>query len=220
MAENKKSFLLYCDYKEIFESISDKNAADLIRHIFRYVNDENPISENESVNLLFITIKNQLKRDLKKYESKVDQWSKAGIASAEAKRLKRSTDSTDVNDRLKRSTDSTVTDTVNVTVTDKDILYKGNFFYIGTEIYKFPVSNYIKNMSDQFLDVWQMQNKTLKIENVLIEMDKNYIGTQFNNEEHIRNSFKFTAKEMLKPKKQFNQPEQNIKATTSYARPK
>jgi len=78
MAENKKSFLLYSDHKELFETLSDKDAAELIRHIFRYVNDENPISNNPIVNISFITIKLQLKRDLVKYEDTKTSKAKAG----------------------------------------------------------------------------------------------------------------------------------------------
>lgn len=69
MAENKKSFLMYCEWKEIFNGLSDKDCVELIRHIFSYVNDETPISNNPIVNAVFIPIKQQLKRDLKKYEN-------------------------------------------------------------------------------------------------------------------------------------------------------
>ena len=40
--KNKKSFLLYADWKETFETLSDDKAGELIKHIFAYVNDENP----------------------------------------------------------------------------------------------------------------------------------------------------------------------------------
>lgn len=69
MAENKNSIIFYRDWKEIFESLSDKDCAELIRHIFKYVNDENPKTENKIVSAVFIPIKNTLKRDLKKWEN-------------------------------------------------------------------------------------------------------------------------------------------------------
>jgi len=78
MAENKKSFVLYSDHKELFETLSDKDAAELIRHIFRYVSDENPISDNPIVNISFITIKLQLKRDLVKYEESKTSKAESG----------------------------------------------------------------------------------------------------------------------------------------------
>lgn len=68
MAENKKSFVLYADYIEIFEELSDVDAGQLIKHILKYVNDESPVTENAMVKVSFIPIKQQLKRDLKKWE--------------------------------------------------------------------------------------------------------------------------------------------------------
>ena len=46
MAENKKSFVAYADWKETFDALSDEKAGQLIKHIFAYVNDENPESED------------------------------------------------------------------------------------------------------------------------------------------------------------------------------
>ena len=122
MAENKKSFVLYVDQKEVFNELSDNDAGQLIKHIFSYVSDENPTTENPFVKLSFILIKAQLKRDLIKYEDKKIQWSEAGKASAEKKRLLkefngRSTNSTDVDSV---ATVSTVNDNVNVTVNVND----------------------------------------------------------------------------------------------------
>ena len=68
MAKDKKSFVLYLDNRELFDDISDEDAGKLIKHIFSYVSDENPKPANITVKLLFIGIKSQLKRDLKKYE--------------------------------------------------------------------------------------------------------------------------------------------------------
>lgn len=92
MAEGKKSFVLYSDYQELFNHLSDRDAGQLIKHIFKYVNDENPVSENKNVNLGFATIKMQLKRDLKKWEAerskRSDAGKKGGIKSGESRRNK------------------------------------------------------------------------------------------------------------------------------------
>lgn len=69
MAANKKSFLLYCDQIGMFEKLPDDVAGRLIKHIFRYTNDLNPETDELLVDALFEPIKNQLKRDLKIYES-------------------------------------------------------------------------------------------------------------------------------------------------------
>jgi hypothetical protein len=78
MATDKKSFILYADQKELFDQLPDEKAGELIKHIFKYVNDENPINEDLIINLAFTSIKQQLKRDLVKYEGVKDKKSIAG----------------------------------------------------------------------------------------------------------------------------------------------
>lgn len=123
MAGDKKGFILYADLIHTVNQLPNDKAGKLFKHILSYVNDKNPQSKDMIINVAFEPIKQQLKRDLKKYEGKKLQWSDAGKASAEARKQRkketneRSTDSTNVKDR---STDSTVNvnDTVNVTVKD------------------------------------------------------------------------------------------------------
>jgi hypothetical protein len=78
MATGKKSFVLYADQKELFEHLTDEQSGKLIKHIFKYVNDENPTCEDAIVKLAFITIKASLKRDLSKWEKQIEQRSEAG----------------------------------------------------------------------------------------------------------------------------------------------
>jgi len=68
MAENKKGFVLYADQKFIFDDLTNEEAGILIKHIFSYVNDENPTLNDRFLNMAFKPIKLQLKRDLVKYE--------------------------------------------------------------------------------------------------------------------------------------------------------
>lgn len=119
MAKDKNSFVLYLDQKTIFEQLSLEDRGKLITLIFQYCNDENPEVENPLINMAFTLIKNQLKRDLKKYEEKRKQWSEAGKKSAEKRKQQRQQTLTNVESR---STDSTVN--VNVNVTDNAILLK------------------------------------------------------------------------------------------------
>ena len=63
MAENKKSFILYSDQRGIFNKLSNEQAGELIKHIYSYVNDEDP-EGNFITELAFESIKQQLKRDL------------------------------------------------------------------------------------------------------------------------------------------------------------
>ena len=83
--EGKKSFVLYTDQREIFEELSDEDAGKLIKHIFSYVNDENPQTEDKFIKLAFIPIKNQLKRDLKMWDEKKHLRSEAGKKGGLAK---------------------------------------------------------------------------------------------------------------------------------------
>lgn len=68
MAENKKSFLLYCDLIHTVEQLTNEQAGDLFKHILRYVNDQDPQTDNVITRIAFEPIKQSLKRDLQKYE--------------------------------------------------------------------------------------------------------------------------------------------------------
>jgi len=124
MAENKKSFVLYSDSQGLVNQLPDDVAGRLLKHIYAYVNDENPTTDELLLNIAFEPIKMQLKRDLVKYEKKREQWSEAGKKSAEQRK------STKVNESQRTLTNvdsvatvSTVNDNVNVNVNviSKDI---------------------------------------------------------------------------------------------------
>lgn len=69
MANEKKSFLLYCDIIHTVEQLTDEQAGGLFRHILRYVNDQDPQSDSVITKIAFEPIKQALKRDLDKYKS-------------------------------------------------------------------------------------------------------------------------------------------------------
>ena len=69
MATEKNSFLLYCDTIHTIEKLSDVDAGQLLKHILRYVNDKEPVTDNPLVEIAFEPIKQSLKRDLVKYEN-------------------------------------------------------------------------------------------------------------------------------------------------------
>lgn len=70
MADNKKSVLLYCDIIHTVKPLSDEEAGKLFKHYLMYINDENPEPCDRLTGLLFEPIKQNLKRDLKKWEAK------------------------------------------------------------------------------------------------------------------------------------------------------
>jgi hypothetical protein len=128
MAENKTSFVLYSDSKSIIDLLSNEQAGLLLKTLFAYVNDENPIID-DSIKLVFEMIKLQLKRDLKKWERTKESRSLAGKASAEARRLlkeskQNSTNLTNVDFVQQNSTNPTVSVSVNDSVNVNDIYYK------------------------------------------------------------------------------------------------
>jgi hypothetical protein len=73
MAEGKKSFVLYCDSKSMVNKMTDESAGRLFKHIFSYVTDENPETNDPFVDLAFEHFKQYLKRDLKKYETYIEK---------------------------------------------------------------------------------------------------------------------------------------------------
>jgi len=116
MAQDKKGFILYADQKSLFEKLPNEKAGELIKHIFRYVNDENPTTKDLLIEIAFEPIKNQLKRDLIKFEKSREQRSEAGKKSAALRKEQR--EATKFNGVESRSTKSTVIDNVTVKVND------------------------------------------------------------------------------------------------------
>jgi hypothetical protein len=93
MAIGKKSFVLYCDLIHTITKMPSDKAGDLFKHILAYVNDENPITNDLIIELTFEPIKQQLKRDLDKWENEIKpKRSKSGrlggLKSGEARRSK------------------------------------------------------------------------------------------------------------------------------------
>lgn len=114
MAANKRGFVLYADQKLIFDDLTNDEAGILIKHIFSYVNDENPKLEDRLLDMAFKPIKLQLKRDLVKYQEVKEKRSLAGQKSAEIKKQQALTKSTSVENVEQGATKSTVIDNGNV----------------------------------------------------------------------------------------------------------
>jgi len=78
MAENKKGVLVYADWIDHFEGLTDEEAGLLIKHFFRYVNDLKPIAPDRIIEIAFAPIKASLKRDLDKWEKTISERSVNG----------------------------------------------------------------------------------------------------------------------------------------------
>lgn len=73
MAEGKRGVIVYADWIKKFESLNDDEAGKLIKHFFRYINDQNPEAQDRMTELMFIDIELTLKRDLKLWEKRAER---------------------------------------------------------------------------------------------------------------------------------------------------
>jgi hypothetical protein len=73
MAENKKSFNLYCDIIHTVQKLTDDQAGKLFKHILLYVTDKDPIPNDIVTEISFEPIKQSLKKDLIKYNEMVEK---------------------------------------------------------------------------------------------------------------------------------------------------
>tara|TARA_R110000868_G_scaffold95987_2_gene264055 strand:+ start:13937 stop:14608 length:672 start_codon:yes stop_codon:yes gene_type:complete len=160
MATGKKSFIAYADWKEVFEELPDAEAGQLIKHIFAYVNDENPTSDSILIRAVFANIKTTLKRDLDKWESQLEQRREAGKKSAEVRSTKSNERSTSVEIRQRNPTVSvSVNDSVNV----NDIIKTNNIeerklkFADNLKIFNIT---YDRNLLLEFYKYWTEPNKS------------------------------------------------------------
>lgn len=130
MAENKKSFVLYADQIGIFTGLDDDEAGRLIKHIFEYVNDKNPEPTDKLTRIAFEPIKQQLKRDLVKWENfkvKQSENGKLGGRPKKTEPLNENPKNPSLISETQKSLNVTVNDNVNVTVID---IWKNSYEYL------------------------------------------------------------------------------------------
>jgi len=200
MAEGKKSFVAYVDWKETFDALPDDKAGKLVKHLFAYVNDESPISDEELINVVFINIKQQLKRDLQKYERiKLRNKDNGAKGGRPKKKPKKPIGLSGLSEEPKKP------DTDN----DTDI-YK----YIYGEFYNSEIkksendSNYLQFVKILFGE----NNLKTKLECVL-KMKHQLTYDQFKNLWYLKNQYKFSIMDVLEEMENWGNPKKN---TTVY----
>jgi|688.fasta_scaffold806428_1 hypothetical protein len=188
MAKDKKGFILYADQKELFEQLPDEKAGQLIKFIMKYVNDENPSTDDLIINLAFTPIKQQLKRDLQKFEQTKVNRSIAGKAGADKRWQNVANDSKRISTIAKMAVND------NVNVNDKVILSiserKMNFAN-QLSIYK---KDYSKDILNEFYLYWTehgVNDKKMRFE----KQTSFDISRRLNN--WLKNSAKFDTKESV-----------------------
>lgn len=108
MAKDKKSVVLYCDIIHTVEELNDEEAGRLFKHYLRYVNDLNPTAPDKLTQVVFEPIKQNLKRDLKKWEKKSERNKEIAIEAWEKRK------NANAYERIKNDTKNTVNVNVNV----------------------------------------------------------------------------------------------------------
>lgn len=130
MAENKKSFILYADQIELWAALSDEQAGKLIKHVFDYVNDKNPNTDDPFVKIAFASLKPTLKRDLQKWneirEKRRASGRLGGIKSGESRQQNEANEANASTSKQNEANEAvsvsvSVNDNVNVNVNDNVI---------------------------------------------------------------------------------------------------
>jgi hypothetical protein len=153
MAKDKKSFVLYCDQKGIWDKLDDAQAGRLIKHILSYVNDENPEVPDFITELAFEPIKLQLKRDLKKWEETTAKRSEAGLTGAKTRWQNIAKDGK----RIKPMAKIAVNVNDNVTVINNSADKSATLEFRKDDFYKSLIpytQKYGKDMLRAFFDYW------------------------------------------------------------------
>ena len=157
MAENKKSFILYTDQSGVFNQLPDEIAGKLIKHIFAYVNDENPITDDLIINIAFEPIKQSLKRDLKRYEQYVEKQSVNGAKGGRPKKAIETQITQAFFDKPKKADSVSVNVNDNVNVINNNIEERKLKFATTLQPY---LLTYGKSFLNDFYKYWTEPNKS------------------------------------------------------------
>jgi len=163
MAYNKKKVIVYTDWIDTFENLSDEEAGALIKHFFRYVNDLNPETDNRIVNLMFIPMKATLKRDLIAWESKQEKNRENGKLGGRPPKLKETQINPTVilETQLNPEKGVSVSDTVSV----NDILLEKETKDLYIEKFNFKKSLLDFGFKDELVTEWIQVRKAKKATN-------------------------------------------------------
>lgn len=172
MAENKKSFILYTDQSGVFNQLPDEIAGKLIKHIFAYCNDENPVSDDLIINIAFEPIKQSLKRDLQRWNDYIDKQSLNGKKGGRPKKPTETQETQAFFKKPKKADSVSVSVSVSDSVND-NVSEINNDFDLIWEMYK-KVGNKKKSQ--------EVYNKLTKAKKELV---KNHIPLYIKN--HIDN---------------------------------
>jgi len=123
----KKGFILYNDYKQHFDLLSNEELGILIRGTFAYEAENTEPNFDGKLQMAFSFIKAQLDRDSQKYQKKVAQCKAAGQASGRKRALTKPTNketatTTDTTTAKEKEEKITFADCVHLTQTQHQTL--------------------------------------------------------------------------------------------------
>lgn len=131
MAENKKSFIIYTSWKRWLDGLNLEQKGKWLDWMLSYTNDENPqFPSDQAVMIACMMAQDTLKRDLKKYEAKVERIKSARNQNPNNnKELLENNNQTEISMKSVRNqydiSGVNVNDNVNVNVND-NVLSKDN----------------------------------------------------------------------------------------------
>jgi hypothetical protein len=151
MAENKKGFILYADLLQTFSYLNLEQRGQVITWVLEYVNDQNPEPLEGLLMAVVEPIKQQLKRDLKKFEKRVESNRQNGAKGGRPKK-------TQPNPTKPKKSDGFISkpkkpDTDNDIDIDSDI---DNDIVIDTDIKKQTNKLVFAFDSKDFLQAWDL----------------------------------------------------------------
>lgn len=119
MAENKKSFIIYTSWKRWLDGLNLEQKGMWLDWMLSYTNDEEPeFPKDQAVMIACMMAQDTLKRDLKKYEAKVESIQRARDKRKEDRNQIEINMKSDRNHAEINSVNVNVNDNVNVNVND------------------------------------------------------------------------------------------------------
>jgi len=162
MAKDKKSVLIYCDLIHTVEHLPDELAGRLFKHLLEYVNDRDPQTDDVMLKIAFEPIKQQLKRDLQKYNNIVERNRANGAKGGRPKNPNKPTGLSGNPKKPKKPDTDTDTDTdtdndnVNDIVKEKETKeQRANKFALRVNAFL----QYDKKMREEFISYWTESNE-------------------------------------------------------------
>ena len=152
MAKDKKSVLLYCDIIHTIEKMDNATAGEFFKHYLRYINDLNPTTDNMVVDIAFESVKQNLKRDLKKYQNICERNALNGSKGGRPKKPKKPSGLIGNPKKPKKADTDNDTD---IDINKKNIKKDFSFRIKEFEKSLVPFINiYKKEMLREFADYW------------------------------------------------------------------